>query len=703
MRTVLFVLLFTLAIAQYVPEKYGWACYNVAAKRNWNQCANTPKALRKSCLCTIPEFVSMTESCLLEAVKNDTDPDTAMVFAHKLSMCRIPDNNEKNDFLKPFKNKSPSPGSEKLLEYQYIDPILEDELRAAISTGEWRMSNDKISVNSGLALIGFWVSLLFIRYMSDLLMRWIPLKLYGRIVTFKPIKFARARILNPPLFQKHHSQPLEKFLGIHIPTRAFSITILLFLVLNYCLIFTNYPHEPNNFMFTTPRQQWSKSLAIRTAFMTMWKLPLIFCFAGRNNFFLLIGHPWSMNTFNTFHRWIARVTIVDIIIHGVAISIVKADQGLYNFIWNVPYWRWGIVGIIISILFLFHSIRWFVRKNYELFKVIHISLAVIFIVSAYYHVKILPYGTKHIYSIVAIWSFDYLVRIVRILLAQKSTATIEHINSSLSLIRICAPRFYTRAMKHESQYLFLHVQPWYKFWQSHPFTIVHDWQNIKADSQLSTCSKQTEDRSLSTQLSSKQDSNADIKGSFDENLVVAIQHRGGITNTIARLPEGKIQVALDGPYRSYYPLSRFHKIVFIAGGIGITAHVGYIQLLLSKQIERSSEIKLHWAVRNFGDMEWLMDAIAYLSFRIEVTIYFQNPSDISKWCNFPIEFKNSRLCCNTIVTEELKNERTNGNEESIAFFSCGPGSLNDDARVAVCWGIEKSNSYVDYFEESFGS
>lgn len=703
MRAFLSVLLFHLALAQYVPEKYGWACYTIAAKRNWTQCVNVPKAQRKSCLCAIPEFGIMTDNCLKEAVKNESHPEIAIESARKLSLCEISTGEieEENEIQKPYKNKSP--GLDKSPEYQYIDPIFEDELRAAILTGQWRMSNDGISENSGLALIGFWMGLLAIRYISHIIMRSIPFRVYAKFVSLKLVKLARAKILNPPLGRQFHSQPLEYFLGIHVPTRAFSIIIMLFLILNYCLIFTNYPYQPHNFMFTTPRQQWSKSLAIRASFMTMWKLPLIFFFAGNNNFLQIIGHPWSLDTFNTFHRWIARITVVDIIIHGVAISIVKADQGLYSYIWNVPYWRWGIVGIIIATFLVLHSIRWFTCRYYELFKVVHLISAIVFIVSAWYHVQILPYGTKHIYSIVAIWVFDHIVRISRILLVCKAHATIEHVNPSMSVISICAPNFYLQATKNSSRFLFLHVEPWYKFLQSHPFTIVHDWQNIKADNQSSSCSKQTDGSAeLSYPCSiSKSDRKIHTKRIFDERLVVAIQHRKGITDSIARLPEGKVRVALDGPYGNHFPLSKFQKIVFIAGGIGITAHLGHIQVLLSKQVELSSKIKLHWAVKSIEDIEWLMDAISYLSSRIEVTLYFQGHIDASKWHNFPIIFKNSRLNCKGMVTKEINDEQNH--DKCIAFFSCGPGSLNDEARVAVCWGIQHSRNYVEYFEESFGS
>lgn len=48
-------------------------------------------------------------------------------------------------------------------------------------------------------------------------------------------------------------------------------------------------------------------------------LPLMFLFGGRGNIFIpLTG--WSYRTFNIFHRWIARIFLIEVVLHGAIFS-----------------------------------------------------------------------------------------------------------------------------------------------------------------------------------------------------------------------------------------------------------------------------------------------------------------------------------------------------------------------------------------------
>jgi hypothetical protein len=44
-------------------------------------------------------------------------------------------------------------------------------------------------------------------------------------------------------------------------------------------------------------------------------LPFLWLFGGRNNPFIWLT-GWSFRTFNLFHRWVAKVIVVEAIIHG---------------------------------------------------------------------------------------------------------------------------------------------------------------------------------------------------------------------------------------------------------------------------------------------------------------------------------------------------------------------------------------------------
>lgn len=728
--------LFTLACAQYVPEPYGWACYRMAIKRDWPDCKSLPGSKQKACFCALPEFVRLTDQCLAVAVANDTNPATAAEFARAVSLC--PANMEDLDDEKakpcvinePHANssifigniKKPSTKLENYPEYEYIDPISNVEVELALSTARWRMCNDKRSSRAGAALIGFWIAVLVIKYFAHLVANSLPRSISNKVLLAKPVRLIRSRFLNPALGKRNHSEPWLKKFGIRFPTRSFSFLLIAFTALNYSLIFTRFPYTQSNFIYTTKTQQWNKSLAIRSAFMIMWKLPLIFCFSSRNNICLLLGHPWSLDTFNVFHKWIARITIIDVFIHGIAISLVKAEQGLYKSVWSVVYWQWGVCGVLIAALIAFQSILLISRLQYEVFKVMHMVLGVVFIVATWYHVTVLPYGSKHCYAVFAIWGFDQAGRLVRIILAGRVTARLYHISDTMSIITIeNPPLIYTRNFLPHSSFLFLHMPPFSMFWQSHPFSIVKyvnmepiankvslrsPWEasrieTVRSNGYFASLEDSQEKFgsfgiSLSTHNSSE--SHEDDK---KEQLVIAIKHRRGITKRIADFPEGRLTVALDGPYRNSLPLRNFDQTICIAGGIGITAHISHMQDIIEKS---NATITLYWAVANVDDMRWALSVLTMFKSRVKVQIYSaEPPTTITKQKNsrWPFDIFYSRMNCSDIISAEIAKINEAENPHSTAIFACGPCRLNDDARLMGSWAIENSRSFVDYFEESF--
>ncbi len=58
-------------------------------------------------------------------------------------------------------------------------------------------------------------------------------------------------------------------------------------------------------------------------------MPLLWVFGSRNDIFLWLT-GWNFGTFNVFHRWVARVATVQVIIHSVAytVSALKSMCGV---------------------------------------------------------------------------------------------------------------------------------------------------------------------------------------------------------------------------------------------------------------------------------------------------------------------------------------------------------------------------------------
>lgn len=60
--------------------------------------------------------------------------------------------------------------------------------------------------------------------------------------------------------------------------------------------------------------------------MAIANYAFLWAFAGRNDIFLWLT-GWNYGTFNIFHRWIARVATVEVIVHSVAFTVLGLMSG----------------------------------------------------------------------------------------------------------------------------------------------------------------------------------------------------------------------------------------------------------------------------------------------------------------------------------------------------------------------------------------
>lgn len=90
-------------------------------------------------------------------------------------------------------------------------------------------------------------------------------------------------------------------------------------------------------------QTWTY-IADRTGIVAIANYALLWAFAGRNDVFLWLT-GWNYATFNVFHRWIARVTTLEVIVHSIAFSVLalmggsRISDDLY-FDLLISYYRW---------------------------------------------------------------------------------------------------------------------------------------------------------------------------------------------------------------------------------------------------------------------------------------------------------------------------------------------------------------------------
>ncbi|KAK0473728.1 hypothetical protein IW261DRAFT_674687 [Armillaria novae-zelandiae] len=140
------------------------------------------------------------------------------------------------------------------------------------------------------------------------------------------------------------------------------------------------------------------------------QLSLLVALGMKNNIFSLLTGI-SFDKLNYLHRMVARVLCVLIWVHAGG----RMKLGLAGAVtWNHPWVQCGLLaGVSLTLLSLV-SIRAIRDAGYEVFKVVHLALACIFILSAYFHSNGLGLG-YYVWPSILLWGLDRFLRALRLL------------------------------------------------------------------------------------------------------------------------------------------------------------------------------------------------------------------------------------------------------------------------------------------------
>jgi hypothetical protein len=96
--------------------------------------------------------------------------------------------------------------------------------------------------------------------------------------------------------------------------------------------------------------QLTRYISDRAGILSIANVPIFWLFATRNDPLLWLT-GWSFATYNRFHRWVARVSTIQAIVHSIGYSIFMYYQGsgAYEAEWKYQYWWTGGVVRISSI------------------------------------------------------------------------------------------------------------------------------------------------------------------------------------------------------------------------------------------------------------------------------------------------------------------------------------------------------------------
>lgn len=246
-----------------------------------------------------------------------------------------------------------------------------------------------------------------------------------------------------------------------------------------------------------------------------------------------------------------------------------------------------------------------------------------------------PHYVVFIWPCVAVWSFDRLGRILRLLIWNKVTAfSSAEYNSEANVILIKAR---VRQVLSLSPGTHFYVYGWrsIKFWESHPFTL-SGWNKVTIGEESYT--------ELIFLVS--------IRDGFTSRLRRQLLHHEDFESELAASSAvRKVTLSVEGPYGTSFCPWKYESAIFVIGGAGITVATSFMQQLLDSL--RSDEylksgiktIRIVWAVRNVALYQFVREryistwehVLSSKDVELSLDIYLTSSSKLNDEISTPTE------------------------------------------------------------------
>lgn len=721
---------------------------------------------KAACLCQNEAYLGSVLDCIHDRVQEESPINDAYLYVQ--NQCKYngnlyyPFGKLDELYFNVLKNETPRnktnqpPKNVKI--NQPVD-ITDDDFNKYFPAAKAAKRQYDLGTKFGCSLIGYWLAIGVFGILSNAI-----LTLYPELVfsSNRMVRSIRQYFTLPALLGDRHGRPVKLLfkLSLKAPTRGQSIILFGYLVLNVVFLVIEYDvFTPNPFL-VNKMDQHLRYLGNRTGIIAFTQLPLVVLFAGRNNI-LIKCTGWSYNTFQVYHRWVARMMIVHSIIHGVCFTWLAVIGHVVAYKWeDVTNWRAANIAVYISIFMFILSLGAFRSRLYEIFLFSHKCMYIIFIVGIARHCY--NFGWMGwVYAAVGVHATERLIRFGRVIVSgTKNEAYAEIFDDDTFRLSVS----YSKRWNIEpGQYAYVRILTKDLFWQAHPFSIYK----------------------------------SPTPG--DDTIHFAIKAKQGATRKIAQKLRsnannvGVFSVLIEGPYGVHAPVENYETVFLLAGGMGVTATYAYAQYLqsIAKQGQR---IVFLWVIQNTVPLEWFGEEILSLvnQSNIEVQIYITRDVKTVEGAEQPLQpvdsldtksidsdkapsnekcakaraydelysYKNSthsslpvlteksdsitkhpvvsiyslpnfssvplssiteNECLNSssILSQQIQNQyehilhrgRPNLPEEiskfmttekgSMAIVSCGPPLFIDYIRKSIVVNIKKTDHRVDYFEEAF--
>ncbi|KAG2736684.1 hypothetical protein G9P44_000774 [Scheffersomyces stipitis] len=694
------------------PKKAMYACnYQLSSTATW--CSADID--QTTCYCSNPYALSSVAGCYSYAGRNTTKNYKVLIEACSEVNVTLTMDQLEQAYVNYTKNAKSPADIEGFNATEVVEvPIkLQDNVTDLYMRAyDVFLDNYDFSLYYGSGLLGYWCLVFVLAAICN----WSKILFPGlfKSLTGPFSTLVRKHITMPATFnnRKTHEFTFLKFFQILIPSRLETLIISGFVILTIALSATRIYYIEGDPLFESRKIAISRYIADRTGILATNLTPLLILFAGRNNFLQWVTR-WNFATFITYHKWVARITFILVLIHAVGFTV---DLGSY-YSEDVKdlYLIMGIVATVGGGIILFQGLLYLRRSWYEFFLLTHIVLAVLWIAGGWLHVVDLGY-IHWFYAAAAVWVFDRAVRIGRLIVFGFPRSTVSLLADETLKVDIPKPAHWKSV---PGGHAFIHFLRPSCFWQSHPFTFTESYE--QKDTITLYCK---------------------VKGGVTHGLYQYLATHPGKTT--------QIRVAVEGPYGEPTAAYRYDSAIFIAGGNGIPGIFSEAVSIASRSRENTKQtIKLFWIVREYKSLLWFYDELRQLkNSKIQTTIFITKPDsqrhlddfkqkDFENYNSDKIykeseekkdhtsvkvesnsenedEASSTTDIINTIheeldhinfkmgrpTMEELVGEEIKESTGSVAFVACGHPIMLDDLRSSVVKNLDnKEKKRIEFFEQ----
>ncbi|UKZ94515.1 uncharacterized protein TrAFT101_009386 [Trichoderma asperellum] len=500
-----------------------------------------------------------------------------------------------------------------------------------------------------------------------------------------------------------------------IPPRIQTITLIIFFLMNAIFSIHGYRIIDESLYFSTPTKQVLRYVSDRTGIISFANFPFIWLFGMRNNVALWLT-GWDFGTYNNFHRWCARISTIEAVIHSVLYTVlIFMDGGITYYAWWFTMWFWnaGQMATVFMCALLILSVYWIRRRFYETFLVIHIGLSILLLLTMLGHVSIFNGEYDALFWAPAIiWVFDRIMRVLRIIMFNPghwSTVALASYNDSANIIRLAVPIGSALYKPRAGNYFFLSILDDSNSWESHPFTVASISDEMPQKMEVSEESLPLLGSIMTTPETNSQYTTLEAT---NEHMTFLIRPYNGFTMRLRDMLANEeanpkpLRILVDGPYGHTQKLHEYHRVIFIAGGSGIVVALSYLTSLF-KEIKTPAKIDLYWAVRESAFAKDILSLYllskgvkqAIETGKLSLQLYTSSQLEGLYIDSLPSQVQHhvGRLDIGLVITSAARDTRA-GN---LAVVACGPAKMEDDSRLAVVHALKEGNHRIDYYEESF--